>query len=53
MPAKIIDIGEWKKAHGLAPVEPPQEETSTEVFVNRFLEPEGLKNLFTVKRPTP
>jgi hypothetical protein len=48
LPAKIIDIGEWKKAHGMVVTAPqaevpaarPPADTPADVFVNRFLSPE-------------
>jgi hypothetical protein len=48
--SKVIDIGEWKKAHGLpSPPYQPTNETTT-VFVNKFSNP----SFWTVppKRPS-
>lgn len=51
MPAKVIDIGEYKKAKGLiqeptpAAVKTP-EQIAQEVFVSRFLTDEHLKTMF-------
>jgi hypothetical protein len=57
MPAQIIDIGEYKIRKGLAPapklVPQPLPNNPSDTFVQHFLQPEALKNLFTttVKRP--
>jgi hypothetical protein len=47
--SKVVDIGEWKKNHGLAspPYERPAEDTTGQ-FVNKFLDP---KLITSIKRP--
>lgn len=52
--AKVVDIGEWKVKHGLAPLPDlkTEDETVADMFISKFLPPEIQKGLFTtVKRP--
>lgn len=46
--AKIIDIGEWKKEHGLE--ENVQPESTADVFTSFLLQgnPEGLRKMFEI-----